>query len=166
MRAFLSLSILLTQTTSHVQSKRGWLRLWKILTITKTSGRGRLWGVAPNVSSLLNSQWKIIITFNTVRVKLSCLLRFTLASNSGANASQFGSGKVSCLLRFTPATNSRAHTSQLWSGEVLCLHRFTLTTNSRAHTSQFGDGGLILYWGRIRKNVTNPERTDRQRKQL
>ena len=72
----------------------------------------------------------MIITFITVCVKVSCLLRFAQGANSGAHTSQFGSGKVSCLLRFTPAANSRAH------------------------TSQFGDGGLILCWSRIRKFVT------------
>ena len=76
------------------------------------------------------SQRKIVMTFITVRVEVSCLLRFTPATNSGAHTSQFGSRKVSCLLRFTPATNSGAH------------------------TLQFRDCGLILYWSRIRKFVT------------
>ena len=49
---------------------------------------------------------------------------------------------------------------------VSCLLRFTQAANSGAHTLEFGDGILILYWSRIRKNVTNPQRTDRQRKQL
>ena len=56
--------------------------------------------------------------------------------------------------------------------KVSCLLRFTLGTNLVAKTSQFGDSGLILYWSRIRKNVTHTQRTDReqrtdrQRKQL
>ena len=70
------------------------------------------------------------MTFITVHVEVSCLLRFTLGVNLGA---QFGSGKLLCLLIFTPATNSRAH------------------------TSQFGSSGLILCWSRIRKNVTHRE---------
>ena len=41
--------------------------------------------------------------------------------------------------------------------KVSCLLRFTPTTNLVAHTSQFGDGGLILCWSRIRKNVTHRE---------
>ena len=114
------------------------------------------------------------MAFITLGVKVSCLLRFTLAANLRAHTSQFRSGEVSFLLRFTPATNSRVQTSQLWSGKVSCLLRFTLAAISGAHTSQFGDGGLILYWSRIRKfvtyrirkNVENRQRTDRQRKQL
>ncbi len=47
--------------------------------------------------------------------------------------------------------------------KVSCLLRFTSGANSRSHISQFGDGGLILYWSRIRKNVTNPRRTHIQR---
>ena len=129
---------------------------------------------------------KIIITFITVCVEVSCLFRFTLGTNSGAHTSQFGSSEVSCLLRFTPVTNLRAHTLQFGSGEVSCLLRFTpgtnsgahishfgsnkvscllrftLATNLRAHTSQFGSGGLISYWNRIRKNVTQLQRTDRE----
>ena len=55
--------------------------------------------------------------------------------------------------------------------EVSCLLRFTLATISVAHTSQFGDGGLIIYWSRIRKFVKyriryKGEHTDRQKKQL
>ena len=60
----------------------------------------------------------------------------------GANISQFRSREVSCLLRFTPVSYLRAH------------------------TSQFGSGGLILYWSRIRKNVTQPQRTDREQRKL
>ena len=41
--------------------------------------------------------------------------------------------------------------------EVSCLLRFTLATNSVAHALQFGNGGLILYWSRIRKFVTYRE---------
>ena len=42
-----------------------------------------------------------------------------------------------------------------------------MAANSVAHTSQFGDGGFILYWSRIRKNITKPKRTYReQRKQF
>ena len=47
--------------------------------------------------------------------------------------------------------------------EVSCLLRFTLAANLVAHISQFGHSGLILYWSRIRKNVTNPRRTHIQR---
>ena len=73
------------------------------------------------------------MTFITVRVEVSCLLIFTLGTNSGAHTSQFESDTVSCLLRFTPAANLGSH------------------------ISQFGDGGLILCWSRIRKNVTHGE---------
>ena len=44
--------------------------------------------------------------------------------------------------------------------EVSCLLRFTPAANSGAHTSQFGDGGLILYWSRIRKFITHREQTE------
>ena len=47
--------------------------------------------------------------------------------------------------------------------KVSCLPRFTPAANSVAHTSQFGDGGLILYWSRIRKNVTHRQ-TDIERR--
>ena len=47
------------------------------------------------------------------------------------------------------------------SVKVSCLLRFTPTTNLVAHTSQFGDGGLILYWSRIKTFVTHTQRTDR-----
>ena len=46
--------------------------------------------------------------------------------------------------------------------KVSCILRFTPATNSGAHISQFRDGGLILYWSRIRKNVIYREHTDRQ----
>ena len=46
--------------------------------------------------------------------------------------------------------------------EVSYLLRFTLASNLVAHISQFGDGGLILYWSRIRKNVTQREHTHRE----
>ena len=46
--------------------------------------------------------------------------------------------------------------------EISCLLRFTPAANSVAHTSQFVDGGLILYWSRIRKFVTYIQRTYRQ----
>ena len=45
--------------------------------------------------------------------------------------------------------------------EVSCLLRYTPATNLGAHTSQFGDGGHILYWSRIRKNVTYTQRTEK-----
>ena len=54
----------------------------------KTSGRGWLWGPAPNISSLLHSQRKIVVTFITVRLEVSCLLRFTPNTNSVAHGSQ------------------------------------------------------------------------------
>ena len=41
--------------------------------------------------------------------------------------------------------------------EVSCLLRFTSAANSEAQISQFRDGGLILCWSRIRKNVTHRE---------
>ena len=47
--------------------------------------------------------------------------------------------------------------------KVSCLFRFTPDANYGAHTSQLRDGGLILYLSRIRKFVTNPRRTHRQR---
>ena len=50
------------------------------------------------------------MTFITVRVEVSCLLRFTPGVNLGAHTSQFGSGEVSCLLRFTLAANLRVNT--------------------------------------------------------
>ena len=43
--------------------------------------------------------------------------------------------------------------------KVSCLLRFTPAANAVAHISQFGDGGLILCWSRIRKNVTQREHT-------
>ena len=46
--------------------------------------------------------------------------------------------------------------------EVSCLLRITLATNLVANTSQFGDGGLISYWSRIRKFVTQIQRTYRE----
>ena len=78
------------------------------------------------------------MTFITVCVKVSCLLRFTPAANSGAHTSQFGPGKVSCLLKFTPAANSESH------------------------TSQFGSGGHLLYWSKIRKFVTHRQRREKR----
>ena len=45
--------------------------------------------------------------------------------------------------------------------EVSCLLRFTLAVNSVAHTSKFGDSSHILYWSRIRKNVTHIQRTEK-----
>ena len=47
--------------------------------------------------------------------------------------------------------------------EISCLLRFTLAANLVAHTSQFGDDGLILYWSRIRKNVTHTQRINRKK---
>ena len=67
--------------------------LWlQITNLSKTSGRGRLWGPAPDISSKLHSEQKIIMTFITVDVEVSCLLRFTPAANSVAHTSQFGDG--------------------------------------------------------------------------
>ena len=37
----------------------------------------------------------------------------------GAQTSQFWSSEVSCLLRFTPATNLRAHALQFGSGDLI-----------------------------------------------
>ena len=41
--------------------------------------------------------------------------------------------------------------------KVSYLFRLTLAANLVAHTLKFGDGGLILCWSRIRKNVTHRE---------
>ena len=46
--------------------------------------------------------------------------------------------------------------------EVSCLLRFTLAANLVAHILQFSDSNLILYWSKIRKNVTHREHTDIQ----
>ena len=72
--------------------------------------------------------------------------------------------EVSNLLTFTLAANLGAHTSQFGSGEVSCLLRFTLGANSGSQISQFYDGGLILYWSRIRKNVTHTQRTENRQR--
>ena len=41
--------------------------------------------------------------------------------------------------------------------EVSCLLRFTPAANLVAHKSKFGYSGVILYWSRIRKFVTQPQ---------
>ena len=64
----------------------------------------------------------------------------------------FGGSLLICLLSFTLIM-----TFITVGVEVSCLLRFTLAANSVAHTLQFSDGGLILCWSTIRKNLTHRE---------
>ena len=65
----------------------------------------------PLLICLLN--FTLIITFITVGVKVSCLLRFTLAASSVAHKLQFGdSSLILCLSRIIKFVTYREHTDR------------------------------------------------------
>ena len=88
----------------------------------------------------------------------------TDTSNKQVAGAGFGGLLLICLLKLTLYKKSLAHSLQfgrklrstfitVWV-EVSYLFRFNPGANYRAHGPQLRDGGLILYWRRIRKLVT------------
>ena len=87
--------------------------------------QGPALGVTPNMSSKLNSQRKIFITYITYRVVVSCHLKFTPGTNSGSHTLQFGSGGhiLYCSRIRKNVTENREQTEKAITEVTLIVNR-------------------------------------------